>query len=71
MDQRNWARITVIILHGLSILFDLMGILVGLLLFSPEAGNDPALGICRNVIGMGVSGYILYWFSANGKYFRR
>ncbi|HET9914717.1 MAG TPA: hypothetical protein VFQ13_22680 [Anaerolineales bacterium] len=69
INQKNWARIAAILIEIISIPGGLVGILAGLLQFSPT--NDPSLLICGSIIRMGVSGYLIYWLSVNRRYFHR
>jgi hypothetical protein len=54
---KNWARIAVIVVQSLGILFSLLGLFA------------QALPVFGTVIGLGVSGYIVYWFASHSEYF--
>ncbi len=69
MAQKNWARIAVIVINALGIPSNLLSIVVGLLLVPSETGYDPSALICVSVVSLAISGYLIYWFAANGKYF--
>ncbi len=69
---KNWARIMVIVLHGLGILvnlFSMFTVLGEYSYYSSRYGRDPGSTFCGTVIGLAVGGYILYWFASHGKYF--
>jgi hypothetical protein len=60
---RNWARIAVIVVQSLAIVTSLLGLVATL------EGGDVALSLGGTLIGVGVSGYIIYWFASHGEYF--
>jgi hypothetical protein len=60
---KNWARILLIVLHGLSIVSGLVRMGIGL------SDADPSVTICGAAIGLAISGYIIYWFASHGEYF--
>jgi hypothetical protein len=60
---RNWARTAVIVLQSLGIVVILLGVGANL------EGADAALSLGAVLIGVGTSGYIIYWFASHGKYF--
>jgi len=73
-NQKNWARIVVIVLQSLGIAATLFQVCLLVLLSSSYGslygyGDSTWLSICSTVIGLAVSGYILYWFATNGDYF--
>lgn len=69
---KNWARITIIVLISLSILSSLLSvciILSGYASYGNESGAIVAGRIIGAIIGLVISGFIVYWFATNGKYF--
>jgi hypothetical protein len=75
-NQKNWARVVVIVLQSLGVAGTLLQ--VCLLVWSYSSlgnayGYDPTMSICTSlggtVVGLAISGYILYWFASNGDYF--
>jgi hypothetical protein len=62
---KNWARIAIIVLQSLGVLFALLGLCATF----DSSGSDAVPAICGTVIGLGISGYIIYWFASHGEYF--
>ena len=60
---RDWARVAVIVVQSLAIVTSLLGLVAAL------QGGDVALSLGGTLIGVGVSGYIIYWFASHGEYF--
>jgi hypothetical protein len=60
---RSWARTAVIVLQSLGIVAILLGVGASL------EGPDAALTLGAVLIGVGISGYIIYWFASHGEYF--
>lgn len=60
---RNWARIAVIVLHSLWIVLFLLRLVT-----LPE-GLDPAFALGAVLVGVGISGYIIYWLASHGEHF--
>jgi hypothetical protein len=56
---RNWARIAVIVLQGLSVLGNLFQI----------PNSSSGLSLIREALGLAIGAYILYWFASHGEYF--
>lgn len=67
---KNWARIIIIVLQSLGILGSLIqGCNVLNIATSYGFSGEITGAICGTVIGLGISGYIIYWFATNGEYF--
>jgi hypothetical protein len=60
---RDWARVAVIVVQSLAIVTGLLGLVAAL------EGGDVALSLGGTLIGVGVSGYIIYWFASHSEYF--
>lgn len=60
---RNWARIAVIVLHSLWIVLFLLRLVT-----LPE-GLDPAFALGAVLVGVGISGCIIYWLASHGEHF--
>jgi hypothetical protein len=60
---RSWARTAVLVLQSLGIVAILLGVGASL------EGPDAALTLGAVLIGVGISGYIIYWFASRGEYF--
>jgi hypothetical protein len=60
---RNWARTAVIVVQSLGILIGLLGLVATL-----EVA-DAALSLGAALIGVGISGTIIYWCASHGEYF--
>ncbi|MGD8623382.1 MAG: tetratricopeptide repeat protein [Anaerolineae bacterium] len=72
--MKNWARILVLILNGLGLVglvIYLVGTLAGASLLSGTEGLDSSLAFfaCGPLLAIGLQGYILFWFWANGDLF--
>lgn len=66
-QQKQWARLAVIGLIGMSILFNLFYLTFALLDSSPGASKAITLGASLAVLA--VQGYIIYWFAKSQEYF--
>ena len=68
---RNWARMVVIVVQGLTVVVYALGVVVSLA--GPAvpgiAQFDPVAGLCSAVVGLAISGSILGWFARNRKLF--
>lgn len=62
---KNWARILLIGLHGLSLAVSVISLLIRL---GGGAGETKSFSLV-SVIGWAISGYIIYWFASNGDKF--
>lgn len=62
---KNWARILVIVFQSLGVLSNLASLCVVL----GNSGAAEPTSLCSTVVGLAVSGYIIYWFGSNGEYF--
>ena len=71
-QQKNWARITVIVLQSLSVLSNLLSVCgtLGVSSYSSYGHRtDPTAVICGAIGGLAIGGYIIYWFASHGEYF--
>lgn len=73
---KEWARILLIVLLSLGLAGSFIMLLIVAVTWSKAApfdlfglGDYIAIWIFGVLIGMGVSGYVLYWFASNKKYF--
>jgi len=73
---KNWARIVVMVLQGLGIAGTLLELCLLLYLYLStssmygyELTTSNCASIASGMVGLVVSGYILYWFATNGLYF--
>lgn len=62
---KNWARILVIVFQGLGVLSNLATLCIVL----GNSGAAEPTSLCSTIIGLAVSGYIIYWFASNSEYF--
>jgi hypothetical protein len=60
-EQRNWARIVVIVLHSLSIVIIALPAINRL---------HPALVAGWRLVGIAISAWIVIWFAVHKEYFR-
>lgn len=68
---RNWARMVVIVIQGLTVVVYALGVVVSLAgpAVPGVAQFDPVAGLCSAVVGLAISGSILGWFARNRKLF--
>jgi len=69
---KNWARVTVIVLQSLGVavaLLQVCGAIGGVSggVYGSETGVGPIL--LGAVVGLAISGYIIYWFATHRQYF--
>ena len=66
-QQKNWARVAVIGLIGISIMFTVCNLAFTLLRYIPGASKAITLGASLAILA--VQGYIVYWFAQNKECF--
>jgi ribosomal protein L40E len=72
---KNWARITVIVIQGLGVLSSVLYFVLIALgtrainLATREITYDTS-GIIGEIVGLAISGYIIYWFASHRQHFR-
>lgn len=71
---KNWARIAIIVLQTLGFLGNsayavITATAIGDVFASTEFQWVSAALICGMLLGLGINGYIIFWFAVNGDYF--
>jgi hypothetical protein len=71
-QMKKWGWALVVVIQGLNVVSQLLSMTVTLLTVVGAGGDFPAIQpsvLCGNLIGLLVSGFILYWFVSNRQLF--